>query len=200
VLQEREVRPIGTTASQPVDVRLVAATNRDLRRDIADGRFRLDLLYRLRVFPIVVPPLRERPEDVAGLAEHFLAAIEREEGRKTGGFEPATLTVLARYAWPGNVRELQNEVHRLVLCAEPDETLAPDMLAPWILEEVPASAMTDTPLRDLIRQVEAAIIQSRLREHGYRRAATARSLGITREALWAKLRQLGIVPPGPRTQ
>jgi len=196
VLQEREVRPVGATAARRVDVRLVSATNRDLRREIDAGHFRLDLLYRLRVFPIVVPPLRERREDVAPLAQHFLDRLARDEEKSLAGFHPETLALLERYAWPGNVRELENEVHRLVLCAEPDERIAPEALAPWIVDDLAASPATAAPLREIMRQVETVIIQSRLREHGYRRGATARSLGITRTSLWAKLRALGLVPPG----
>src|SRR4029077_18912378 len=120
VLQEREVRPVGATAARRIDVRLVSATNRDLRREIDGGRFRLDLFYRLRVFPIVVPPLRERREDVAPLAQHFLDRLARDEEKPLNGFDPETLARMERYTWPGNVRELENEVHRLVLCAEPD--------------------------------------------------------------------------------
>ena len=110
---------------------------------------------------------------------------------------PETLALMERYAWPGNVRELENEVHRLVLCAEPGERIAPDALAPWIAGEVAVSLAAAAPLREIARQVETAIVQSRLREHSYRRTATARSLGLTREGLWAKLRSLGPAPPGP---
>jgi Nif-specific regulatory protein len=187
---------VGATAARRVDVRLVSATNRDLRREIDAGRFRLDLFYRLRVFPIVVPPLRERREDVAPLARHFLDRFARDEEKPIAGFHRETLALLERYGWPGNVRELENEVQRLVLCAEPDEQIAPDALAPWIVGEVPTTPATAAPLREIMRQLETAILQSRLREHGYRRAETARSLGITREKLWARLRALGLTPPG----
>ena len=119
VLQEREVRPLGATSARRVDVRLVAATNRDLRAETEAGRFRLDLLYRLCVFPIVVPPLRERPQDVAPLARHFLERLSREEGKPIAGFHPETLALMERYTWPGNVRQLEHEVQRLVLCADP---------------------------------------------------------------------------------
>src|SRR5207244_3816187 len=125
VLQEREVRPLGGTTARRIDCRLVSATNCDLRREIDAGRFRLDLYYRLRVFQIIVPPLRARREDVAPLAEHFLGHVAREEEKPMGGFHPETRALLERYAWPGNVRELENEIHRLVLCAEPGERLAP---------------------------------------------------------------------------
>src|SRR5581483_10655878 len=171
VLQEREIRPVGATAARRIDVRLVAATNRDLRHESDAGRFRLDLFHRLRVFPIVVPPLRERREDVAPLAEHFLDRLAREEKKPIAGFHPDTLAVLRDHAWPGNVRDLENEVHRLVVCAEPGDVILPNALAPWITSDLPVSPATSAPLRELMRQVETSIIQSRLREHGYRRAA-----------------------------
>ncbi len=195
VLQERQVRPLGATADRRIDVRLVSATNRDLRRDIDAGRFRLDLYYRLRVFPIVVPPLRERREDVAPLAEHFLARAAREEEKPIAGFAPETLAMMQAYPWPGNVRELENEVARLVLCAEPGETIPPEALLPTIVGEVVASPETEAPLQELMRHIETTIVQARLRKHGYSRKETARSLGLTRESLWAKMRALGIVPP-----
>ncbi len=104
---------------------------------------------------------------------------------------------MERHLWPGNVRELENEVHRLVLCAEPGEPIPPDALSPLVTGEVAFSPTTAGPLREVMRQIEAVIISNRLREHGYRRTDTARSLGITREALWIKLRALGLAPPGP---
>jgi Nif-specific regulatory protein len=164
--------------------------------DPTDAPLLLDLFYRLRVFPIVVPPLRERREDVAPLAQHFLERIARDEKKPIAGFHAETIALLERHTWPGNVRELENEVQRLVLCAEPNEELAPDALAPWVIGGLAISPATEASLRELMRQVETAIIQSRLREHGYRRTETARSLGITRESLWAKLRALGLTPPG----
>jgi DNA-binding NtrC family response regulator len=197
VLQDREIRPVGATSARRLDVRVVSATNRDLRRDITEQRFRRDLLYRLSVFPIFVPPLRERREDIAPLAERFLEKCAREEAKPLAGFDPETLALMERHAWPGNVRELQHEVHRLVLCAEPEERIAPDALAPWVTENLTALPASAAPLREIMRQVETVIVQSRLREHGYRRGDTARSLGITREALWAKLRALGLTAPAP---
>jgi transcriptional regulator with PAS, ATPase and Fis domain len=172
----------------------VSATNRDLRRDIAAGQFRLDLFHRLRVFPIVVPPLRDRHDDVEPLAAHFLDRFARDEEKPLAGFHPDTLALMERYAWPGNVRELENEVHRLVLCAEPGERIAPEALAPWIVNDLGAGPAAAAPLREIMRQVETAVIQSRLRQHGYRRDLTAESLGIGREALWRKLRALGLLP------
>jgi DNA-binding NtrC family response regulator len=198
VLEEREVRPLGATTARRVDVRLVAATNRDLRREIDAGRFRLDLYHRLRAFPIIVPPLRERRADIAALAQHFLDRFTSQEQKPIARFHPEALAMLERYRWPGNVRDLQNEVYRLVLCAEPGDEITPDALAPWVAGDVPVTSATEAPLRDLMRQIEAAILQNRLRDHGYRKAETAESLGMTRWALWARLRALGLAPPGTK--
>ncbi len=196
VLQDKEVRPVGSNGSRSIDVRVIAATNRDLREAVNEGRFRLDLYYRLRVFPIPLPPLRERREDIRLLAIHFLEKLAAKEGKKVRSFEPEALALLERYSWPGNVRELQNEVHRLVLCAEESERIPAALLAPWIVEGAPAPPQGSRPLKEIVREVEVATIRARLREHGYHRSATARSLGMTREALWAKIRQLGFAVPG----
>jgi Nif-specific regulatory protein len=150
----------------------------------------------LRVFPIPLPPLRERREDIRLLAIHFLEKLAAKEGKKVRSFEPEALALLERYSWPGNVRELQNEVHRLVLCAEESERIPAALLAPWIVEGAPAPPQGSRPLKEIVREVEVATIRARLREHGYHRSATARSLGMTREALWAKIRQLGFAVPG----
>jgi DNA-binding NtrC family response regulator len=196
VLQDGEVRPVGGTASRRVDVRIIAASNRDLGQLVADGRFRRDLYYRLRVFPIRLPPLRERRGDVRPLALHLLARLSAEERKALRGFDASALRCLERYSWPGNVRELESEIHRLVLCAEPGECITAERLAPWIVDGG-ASGGSDgeRPLKEIVREVEVATIRARLREHGYRRRETALSLGITRESLWAKLRQLGVALP-----
>src|SRR5881396_996021 len=196
VLQDGEVRPVGASGGRKVDVRVIAASNGDLGEAARAGRFRADLYYRLRVFPIRLPALRERRGDIRLLAVHLLERIGAREGKTLRGFDARALRLLERYPWPGNVRELENEIHRLVLCAEPGERITPDLLAAWIVEGVPPAAGGGTrPLKEIVREVELATIRARLREHGYHRAATARSLGMTRESLWAKLRQLGFVAP-----
>src|SRR5688572_27449144 len=195
VLQDGVVRPIGGGAERHVDVRVVAATNRSLEAAERRGAFRSDLLYRLRGFVIRLPPLRERREDVAPLAARFLARWTAIEGVATGGFDPRTLACLASYSWPGNVRELEHEIHRLVLCTDPGRRITPDLLPPEILMAAPQG--DDRPLREIVREVEAATIEARLRRHRYHRARTARSLGVTREWLWAKMRKLGLGGRGP---
>ena len=195
VLQSGEIRPLGSTTIRHVDVRLIAATNRDLEEDVRSGRFRQDLYYRLRAFPIRLPPLRERPEDIAPLAMHFLELLSRRESKPVTGFQPDALARLRDYAWPGNVRELENEIHRLVLCAEPGQPISATLVSPRIGRAHPGTVMRAQSLKDILRDVETATIHQRLRVHGYSRSATARSLGIARETLWAKLRQLGISLP-----
>jgi DNA-binding NtrC family response regulator len=129
VLQEREIERLGSVKTTPIDVRLVTATNRDLGEAVEDGSFRLDLLYRLQVVEIHLPPLRSRKEDVMPLAEHFLAKYAAENGRKLRRVSDTALTALLAYAWPGNVRELENTMERaVVLAGREDEVLNPDHL------------------------------------------------------------------------
>ena len=195
-LQDGEVRPLGGNEGRKVDVRVIAASNRDLGEAAREGHFRPDLYYRLRVFPIRLPPLRERRGDIRLLALHLLERLSAQEGKRLRGFDARALRLLERYPWPGNVRELENEIHRVVLCAEPGERITPDLLASWVAEGAPPAAGDGTrPLKEIVREVELATIRARLREHGNHREATARSLGMTRESLWAKLRQLGFVVP-----
>jgi two-component system response regulator HydG len=201
-LEESTVRPVGSNASRRIDVRLVAATNCDLRAIVCEGRFRHDLYYRLHVLPIVVPPLRERCGDVRLLALHFLRELSAQERTRVAGFSPGALRRLETYAWPGNVRELRSEIHRLVMWADDGEWITPDQLAEQIADGGGDSAEDGLrPLREIVREVEAATIRRRLRHFGYHRAATARSLGVTREWLWVKMRRSASGPAsGPRRQ
>jgi DNA-binding NtrC family response regulator len=120
-IQEGEVEPVGARRPVKVDVRLISATNRDLIADVKAGRFREDLFYRLHVFPITVPPLRERPADIPALARHFLARFAAEEGKRIRLITPEALRLLSAYRWPGNIRQLENTVFRAVVLAETDE-------------------------------------------------------------------------------
>jgi two-component system response regulator HydG len=190
VLQNAEVKAVGSDRSVPVTARIIAATNRRLEDEVAAGRFRSDLYYRLAVFPIHVPPLRDRPEDILPLVHRFLRRFEADERRTTGGFAPDTLDLLIRYPWPGNVRELEHEVHRLVLTASAGHRLHPQHLAPRIRAAV--APPPEEPLLHILKRVETAVIRERL-HHLPTKAAAARSLGITREALYWKMRRLGVV-------
>ncbi len=194
VLQEREVRPVGGARTRSVDVRVVAATNRELPHEVECGRFREDLYYRLAVFPIQVPPLRERPEDVLPLARHFLARHGRRDGKRGLRLSRDAGHLLQAYPWPGNVRQLDNEMQRVVALSEPGAAVTPALLSPPILgiaEPVTAVGEGET-LRATLDRVEAWLLRRALDAHDGRRAATARRLGLTREGLYKKMKRLGI--------
>ncbi len=195
VLDQREVRPVGATRTRPVDVRVVAATNRDLWREARAGRFREDLYYRLAVFPIHLPPLRERPGDLLTLAEHFLALHGRAEGKPDVVLSPEATRLLQTHRWPGNVRELENEIQRALALSRPGETLTPlhfsERLS-TILEPIDAAVQPGESLRETLGRIEAWLIRRALDGHGGRRAETARSLGVTREGLYKKMKRFNI--------
>jgi len=194
-LQEGEIRPVGATASKNVNVRILAATNRNLEEEVAAGRFREDLYYRLKVFPLRVPPLRERRDDIALLAKHFLDRYAREIGRAVAGFAQETLDLLMGYDWPGNVRELENEVQRLVIQADDGAFITADLVSPRVrrLENVVArSGVEKGSLKEMVEQVEKYLLLEALREHKNNKTSAAKALGITREGLHKKLRHLGI--------
>ncbi len=195
VLQEGEIRPVGATTEKRVNVRIVAATNRNIEKEVAEGRFREDLYYRLKVFPLRVPPLRERREDIPLLAEHFLKRYAAELGKPAGGFSQQAMELLQSYEWPGNVRELQNEVQRLVIQIEAGGFVTPDLLSPRVrqieglLERVKPTKGT---LKEMMDQLERWLLIEALREHDNNKTAAAKALGITREGLHKKLRGFGL--------
>jgi Nif-specific regulatory protein len=195
VLQEGEIRPVGHSRTIKVDTRIVAATNRDLEKEVAEGRFREDLFYRLKVFPLRVPPLRERSEDVPLLAAHFLRKYCQDFGRSVSGFSQQAMEMLQAYKWPGNVRELENEVQRLVIQVDDEQFVQPEHLSPKIrqveniLDRVHPTKGT---LREMMDQVEKWILIDALKEHGGNKSQTAKTLGITREGLHKKLKGFGI--------
>jgi Nif-specific regulatory protein len=195
VLQEGEVRPIGATAEKKVNVRIVTATNRNLEKEVAEGRFREDLYYRLKVFPLRVPPLRERREDIPLIAEHFLVRFSAEFGKPSGGFSQQTMELLQGYDWPGNVRELQNEVQRLCIQVDAGGFITPDMLSPRLRQVegmIERVRPTRGTLKEMMDQVERWLLIEALREHQNNKTAAAKNLGITREGLHKKLRSFGL--------
>jgi len=195
VLQENEIRPVGSNTTQKVDVRIVAATNRDLETEVAEGRFREDLFYRLKVFPIRVPPLRERRDDIALLANYFLGKYAKEFGRVVEGFSQETMELLGGYKWPGNVRELQNEVQRLVIQADEGGLIGPEHVSARIRQvENILDRVTPTKgtLKEMMTQVEKWILREALKDHDNNKSATAKTLGITREGLHKKLKNYGM--------
>ncbi len=195
VLQEGEIRAIGATAEKKIDVRIVAATNRNLEKEVSEGRFREDLYYRLKVFPLRVPPLRERRDDVPLIANYFLQRFSQELGKAAGGFSQQAMELLQSYAWPGNVRELQNEVQRLVIQLDPGGFVTPELLSPRVRQVegmIDRIKPTKGTLKEMMEQLERWLLIEALREHGNNKTAAAKSLGITREGLHKKLRAYGL--------
>jgi Nif-specific regulatory protein len=195
VLQEGEIRPVGATHAKHVNVRIVAASNRNLEKEVAAGRFREDLYYRLKVFPLRVPPLRERRDDVPILARAFLARYASEFGKSVAGFAQQALELLTAYDWPGNVRELQNEMQRVVIDVDDGGFVTKEVLSPRIRQIeglVERAGSSKGSLRDMMDSVEKYLLLESLREHNHNKTSAAKTLGITREGLHKKLRQFGI--------
>jgi DNA-binding NtrC family response regulator len=204
-LERNEIRRVGENVERFVNVRVVAATHRDLQAEIAAGRFREDLYYRLNVVQIELPPLRERREDIGLLAAYFLERISRREGRETLSFTPEARALLERYDYPGNVRELENAIEHAVAVGEGDAIAPADLpaalRAPRLLPggrpragaEAAVAGAPDAP-RDQwsLAEVEKEHIQRVLALHRGNATAAARQLGISRTTLWRKLRHYGL--------
>ncbi len=191
VLQEREVRPVGATASTAIDVRVVAATHRRLTDEVAAGRFRQDLYYRLKVVPVEVPPLRERREEILPLARHFLAKTCAAYKLPTRLLSPEVAAVLTAYRWPGNVRELEHAIEHAVVVAGDDGKLTVAHLPAELRDQAadPAAALTSSELT--LAELERRYTLTVLERHRGSRAATARALGIGTNTLWRKLKAWG---------
>ena len=195
VLQEGTIRPVGATSEKQVDVRIICATNRDLSAEVEKGRFRQDLYYRLMVFPIKLPPLRERREDIPLLGGHFLKRYAEEYRIESPGFTQDALDALASYNWPGNIRELENEIQRLVIQAESGHWIEVTDLSPRLRKiegTVTRIAPKQGTLKEMMEQVERWLIAEALRDHGGNKTKTAATLGITREGLHKKLAKFGV--------
>jgi two-component system response regulator HupR/HoxA len=190
VLQEGELRRVGETTTRRVDVRVIAATNADLETAVAAGAFRKDLFYRLNVFPIQLPPLRERTGDIPALAEHFLAVYRTRARRAVPSLSPEAMARLRAYPFPGNVRELENEIERAVTLAEPGEPIAPEHLSERVRTVRPAAG-TPSTLNDAIEELKRRMIDDALRECGSKTRAAER-LGLTRQSLQQMLRRRNI--------
>ncbi len=200
VLQDHEVRRVGGTTNQKVDVRVVSATNRNLREAMVSGSFREDLYYRLNVFQIDVPPLRDRGDDIMLLAHFFLERYARRMEKPLKGFQPDALYRVTHYPYPGNVRELENAVQRAVALADGDEVRIEDLPKPmqeWRPRQLQAP---DVPVEDgvslprdwTLEQLERAYIQKALGWNQGNVSETARRLGISRSTLWRKMKQYNL--------
>jgi two-component system, NtrC family, response regulator AtoC len=199
VLETKSFRRLGSTVDVKVQVRVIAATNKNLTQEVEAGRFRQDLYYRLDVIPVSVPPLRDRKEDIPVLARHFLERFKRELGRTIRGISPKAMDLLVLYSWPGNVRELRNMMERMVLMTVGEEIL-PEHLPPQILagaagprgaKGTPAILFpADHPVT--LQEVEIAAILHTLRGAGGNKTKAAEILGISRQTLRSKLRESGL--------
>jgi len=198
VLQEQVTEPVGSTSRVQVDVRVLAATNKDLLAEIRAGHFREDLYFRLNVIPIFVPPLRERAEDIPLLVEHFIADFALEYGRSAKTVTPSAMTRLQTYRWPGNVRELRNVIERVIIMAPGDEInerdlafLASDSVAEKPVEE---PVVPSVPLHTARDQFERDYILRELAHQQGNISRTAEVLGVERSNLYRKMRAFGIAP------
>jgi len=201
VLQERKVDPVGSTRSIDVDVRVIAATNKDLAEEVKAGRFREDLFYRLQVVPVSLPPLRERGEDVRLLAQYFLSRQAEDAGRPNLSFSALALDLLGNYRWPGNVRELENVVERLAILSDGD-TIDAQHLPEHISEEVALPSelsLSDLTLppagvnfNQLVDTYESKLISSALSQTGGNKKAAAKLLGLNRTTLVEKIKKKGL--------
>ena len=188
VLQEGEIRRVGASGTRKVAVRVLAATNADLEADVEAGRFRKDLYYRLSVFPIRLPPLRERPADIPTLAEHFLRVYRQRTRRAVPIISPEALRLLNAYPWPGNVRELENEIERAVTLADDGRPLGLEHLSERIRTAGERASAPPRTLAEAIEQLKRRMIEDALRECGSKTRAAER-LGLTRQSLQQMLRR-----------
>jgi len=196
-LQEREIERLGGSRPIPIDVRVLAATNVNLRQAVRDRAFRDDLYYRLSVVPIHVPPLRERREDVPRLVEHFVRKFARESHRDVRGVSAGALDALTRYDWPGNVRELENVIHRAVVLAGGPVVHLQDVPLDVAMPETVAVLARDTvPLREACDQFERQYVLRTLERLSWNVSRAARQLGVHRNTVLAKLAGWGVQRPG----
>ncbi|MCU0725343.1 MAG: sigma 54-interacting transcriptional regulator [Planctomycetes bacterium] len=192
-LEEGAIRPLGGKALEKVDVRVLAATNRDVRRGMAEGTFREDLYYRIAVISVTLPPLRDRREDIPLLVGHFLARFAEEKGRPAPEIADETLSVLAGYDWPGNVRQLRNEIQRAIALA--DRVIVPDILSeeirkgsvPRLAAGLPANHTLKEATALAVQAVERELVREVLRQTGWKKSEAARRLGISRPTLDSKI-------------
>ncbi|WP_027364501.1 sigma-54-dependent transcriptional regulator [Desulfotruncus alcoholivorax] len=196
VLQEREFERVGGTETIRVDVRIVAATNKDLERSIDEGTFREDLFYRINVVDIVLPPLRDRKEDIPALIDHIIKTCCLEHGKTITGFSDEAMKLLEAYDWPGNIRELKNVCERAVLMSSGPLLTVSDLplsfrkngrRVEWLGE------IQGDSLKEIVAEVEREVILKALEENNWNRSATAQALKINRSSLYAKMKELGII-------
>ncbi|MEP9367969.1 sigma-54 dependent transcriptional regulator [Xanthobacter sp. VNH20] len=192
-IQEQCFEPLGSSKSVKVDVRIIAATHKDLHKQIAAGGFRMDLYYRLAVFPITLPPLRERREDIALLATHFLQQAAQDMGKRITGLTAGAIAAMTQYPWPGNIRELQNSMERAAIVARGSEVGEKDLLL-FGLDGGPGGEARALPsdLDGELARIERDFVLEALKEAGGVQARAAERLGITERSLWHRIKKFAI--------
>jgi PAS domain S-box-containing protein len=191
VLETKEFERVGDSRTIAVDVRLICATNRDLQAAVAEGRFREDLYYRINIVPIVLPPLRERDEDIPLLVDHFIAKLNRETGKQIQGVSPDAMDILIDHSWPGNVRQLENAIgHAFVHCR--GEVIQREHLPREVIRAETPRTPESTAFRGTLEDMEKAAIARTLERTGGNRTLSARRLGIGRSSLWRKIKKYGL--------
>lgn len=192
VLEESEVIRVGETEPRAIDIRVIAATNKKLEAEIREGRFREDLFYRFSVFPIVLPPLRERRDDIPLLARHFLDMYSRAFGQECPGFSAEAMRALCAHDWPGNVRELANEVQRALVLTSPGEEIGTHVLSEKMDGGGGKPQKRDGRLRDAVEALERDLIRKAFERHQGNKTHMAQDLGISRWTLLQKMRAYGM--------
>jgi two-component system response regulator HupR/HoxA len=200
VLQEGEVRPVGATRTRKIDVRVLAATNRDLEQEVREGRFRKDLYFRLAAMTIQLPALRDRNNDIPVLATYLLEQSMRNLGKKVSGISDEAMSCLKSYHWSGNVRELQNEIQRMLVMGKEGEMLGADLLSPRVLmsvepeeqDEMSLLNSFDGTLKERIENIEVKILYETLVRHRWNKTKAAEELGLSRVGLRGKLERYGL--------
>lgn len=195
VLQEEEIRPLGSEKSIKVNVRIISATNTDLKENIRAGKFREDLYYRLNVFPIRIPPLRERREDIPLLIDHFIQKYQKKLNKSIKGIDQKSLNLLMRALLPGNVRELENMVERAITLADPNSQITTDLLSNTLTGDttiIESLLQNDNDLKTIIETIEKQLILEKLKHHHGNITHTAMSLGLSRVGLQKKIKRYGL--------
>lgn len=196
-IQVGEIKPVGESRSQMVDARLIAATNRDLSELIRKGMFREDLYYRINVFPITIPPLRDRLDDLQVLVRHFLDKFSEQTGKVIRKIDPAAMDLLMRYQWPGNIRELENEIERAHILSPDGGSISVGVLSPRVTQSfcnvaAAESSSASTGLKEAVEALEKKMIEEALARTKNNKSVAARSLGLSRQGLINKIHKYGI--------
>jgi Nif-specific regulatory protein len=191
-LEQGTILPVGSTKTKQVNVRVVAASNRNLEEEVRAGRFRQDLLFRLNVFTLQVPPLRERRRDILEIAKIFLDRFSAEHNRKFPGFTPEAIAALEGYEWPGNIRELRNEIERATLLTPKNTPVDRSHFSERLGGGQDLVGPVEGTLKEVMSRLETVVIQAALKRHDGNRTQCAKSLGISRQALITKIARYGL--------